>query len=94
MASTVTIDNDLRKRIKKLAAELDTTQGEIIREAIELFEMSGLDQEDNLIPGTREMIKNTISKHDRKEWKKKIREKLSQPGIDIDDLRMEFDDVK
>jgi hypothetical protein len=36
--TTVAIDNDLRKMIKKLAAWLDISQGEVIRRAIAEYE--------------------------------------------------------
>jgi hypothetical protein len=36
--TSVTISEKLRKRLKKLAAEYDTTQGEIIERALDMME--------------------------------------------------------
>lgn len=38
MTTTVTVDDETRRRLKRLAAILDETQGNIVREAIVLYE--------------------------------------------------------
>lgn len=48
--TTVAIDSDLRKIIKKLAAWLDISQGEVIRRAIAEFEKSVINK--NVYPNT------------------------------------------
>jgi hypothetical protein len=40
MMTTVSIPDDLRKRLKRLAGQFDTTQAEIIQRALDLFERS------------------------------------------------------
>lgn len=56
--TTVAIDSDLRKIIKKLAAWLDISQGEVIRRAIAEYEKSVIK---NVYPNTsKEKIKKEI----------------------------------
>ena len=38
MNTTVTVDNETRRRLKRLAAVLDETQGNIVRRAVALLE--------------------------------------------------------
>lgn len=38
MTTTVTVDDDVRKKLKRLAAVLDATQGEVIERALRLYE--------------------------------------------------------
>lgn len=38
MTTTVTVDDDTRKKLKRLAAVLDATQGEVIERALRLYE--------------------------------------------------------
>ncbi|TKJ19211.1 MAG: hypothetical protein CEE43_16205 [Promethearchaeota archaeon Loki_b32] len=57
--TTVAIDSDLRKIIKKLAAWLDISQGEVIRRAIAEFEKSVITK--NVYPNTsKEKVKKEI----------------------------------
>ncbi|MEE9379760.1 MAG: ribbon-helix-helix protein, CopG family [Candidatus Lokiarchaeia archaeon] len=57
--TTVAIDSDLRKIIKKLAAWLDISQGEVIRRAIAEFEKSVIIK--NVYPNTsKEKVKKEI----------------------------------
>ncbi len=57
--TTVAIDSDLRKIIKKLAAWLDISQGEVIRRAIAEFEKSVIVK--NVYPNiSKEKLKNEI----------------------------------
>ena len=57
--TTVAIDSDLRKIIKKLAAWLDISQGEVIRRAIAEFEKIVINK--NVYPNTsKEKFKKEI----------------------------------
>lgn len=57
--TTVAIDSDLRKIIKKLAAWLDISQGEVIRRAIAEFEKFVITK--NVYPNTsKEKVKKEI----------------------------------
>ena len=57
--TTVAIDSDLRKIIKKLAAWLDISQGEVIKRAIAEFEKSVISN--NVYPNTsKEKFKKEI----------------------------------
>ncbi|MBY8985244.1 MAG: CopG family transcriptional regulator [Candidatus Lokiarchaeota archaeon] len=57
--TTVAIDSDLRKIIKKLAAWLDISQGEVIKRAIAEFEKSVIDK--NVYPNIiKKNAKNEI----------------------------------
>jgi len=38
LTTTVTVDDDIRKKLKRLAAVLDATQGEVIERALRLYE--------------------------------------------------------
>lgn len=38
MTTTVTVDDEIRRKLKRLAAMLDATQGEVIERALELYE--------------------------------------------------------
>ncbi len=87
MTTSITVDDELRKKVKRLAAELDTTQGEIIRQAIEEFEVKFRKTETR-----NEIAVETMQKASEKRknipWRKEIKEKLCKPGIDIDELRI------
>jgi len=57
--TTVAIDRELRKIIKKLAAWLDISQGEVIRRTIAEFEKSVINK--NVYPNTsKEKVKKEI----------------------------------
>ncbi len=45
MTTTVTVDDDVRRKLKKLAAVLDVTQGEVIERALRLYEDQVLHRE-------------------------------------------------
>jgi len=57
--TTVAIDNKLRKRLKKLAAWLDKTQAEVIKEAISLYEKEIFKSETN--QNERRSTENNLS---------------------------------
>jgi hypothetical protein len=88
MPSSVTVDENLRKKIKKLAAELDTTQGDIISRAIGLFEkeigLKGYAPN----PKAREIIQKAVNKRKNLQWRIKIRQALRSPGPLIEDMRI------
>ena len=88
MNSSITVDNNLRKKIKKLAAELDTTQGDIVAQAILEFEAKlgkNIEKHNSI---ARNIIKLAISDNPNLKWRKKIREKFIQPGIDIENFEI------
>jgi hypothetical protein len=91
--TTVTIDSDLRKMIKKLAAWLDISQGEVIKRAIAEYEKIIINKD---IPGTSNAsIKKEIDKILQAAtdavWKddiktKEIQEKLKKGPSSIDEI--------
>ncbi|MHA1519875.1 MAG: hypothetical protein ACTSVZ_12920 [Promethearchaeota archaeon] len=88
MNSSITVDNDLRKKIKKLAAELDTTQGDIVAQAIQKFEDTLRNSNETHNTIARDIIKSATSDNPKLKWRKHIREKCLQPGIDIEELEI------
>ena len=84
MTSSVTIDDELRKKIKKLAAELDTTQENIVEQAIELLEMKLSTRPDEQDPKAREIIQKAVEKRKDIPWRKKIRKAIQSPRIEMD----------
>jgi len=44
LTTTVTVDDDIRRKLKRLAAVLDATQGEVIEKALTLYEDQVLGQ--------------------------------------------------
>ncbi len=89
MDSSITVDNLLFKKIKKLAAELGTTQSEVVERALEEFEKMILNSK-HYPPDTeaRKLMKAEVDNNPKLEWRRSIREKLSSPGIDIDELEI------
>jgi len=87
--TSVTISEKLRKRLKKLAAEYDTTQGEIIERALDMMEGKKLNTKD-LAKNDKEIenILNKISQEVRQKDPrlKRIHEILEADGISIDDV--------
>jgi len=92
MVSSVAIADDLRRRLKILAAKYDTTQAEIIKKAIALLEAKTSAPQKNITPKVLEVLdrasERVVNNNSRR---KRIYEALGKPGIDIDDLRVEFD---
>ncbi|UCE14536.1 MAG: hypothetical protein JSV04_04995 [Candidatus Heimdallarchaeota archaeon] len=88
MPSSVTVDENLRKKIKKLAAELDTTQGDIISRAIGLFEKEIGVKGYSPNPKAREIIKKAVNQRKNLQWRKTIRKALKTPGPLIEDMRI------
>lgn len=88
MTTSVTIDDELRKKIKKLAAELDTTQGNIVEQAIELLEWKLSTEPDEQDPKAREIIQRAVEKRKDIPWRKKIRKAIQRSGIEIDEMRI------
>ena len=86
MTSSVTIDDELRKKIKKLAAELDTTQENIVEQAIILLEMKLSTRPDEQDLKAREIIQKAVEKRKDIPWRKKIRKAIQSPGIEMDEM--------
>jgi len=84
----VTVDDELRKKIKKLAAELDTTQGDIISRAVGLFEKEIGVKLYSPNPKAREIIQRAVNKRKNLQWRKAIRNALKAPGPLIEDMRI------
>lgn len=89
--SSVNVDPQLRKRLKKLAAIKDVTQAAVIKEALDLLEEKMKKNKDKKLkhPGEH-ILDNFVKSLDLEEWEIEIMEKLNLDGIGIDDLRMEF----
>ena len=85
MPSSVTIPDELRRKIKQLAAFFDTSQAEIIERAITEFEQLHLPKEDITNP---ELIvyltKISNDVHTQDPERKRRFEKLTAPGVPIE----------
>ena len=92
MNSSVTVSNTLRKKIKKLAADLDSTQGEIVTQAIAMFEESLRDNKITHNSKARDIMKSATQNNPKLAWRKKIRETLSKPGIDLETFNIQIRD--
>ena len=92
--SSVNVDPQLRKRLKKLAALKDVTQATVIKEALDLLEAKI--QEKNKVklkhPG-EEILDTYFNSINLEDWEIEIMDNLSVEGMDIDDLRMEFHEI-
>ncbi len=88
MVSSVTIDDELRRKIKKIAAILDTTQGEVVARAITLFEQQMGNESYAPHPEARNYIQKAALLRQDISWRIKIRNALKKPGPDIDDIRI------
>ncbi len=88
MNSSITVDANLRKKIKKLAAELDTTQGDIVAQAILDFEANLGKTFEKQNDVARNIMKSTTLDNPKLKWRQNIREKCSRPGIDIEELEI------
>ncbi len=88
MPSSVTVDDELRRKLKKLAAELDTTQGEIISQAVKLYEKELGKRQYTVIPEARKAIKTAVNSRITLQWRREIRNALQKPGPQIEDLRI------
>ena len=88
MPSSVTVDDELRRKLKKLAAELDTTQGEIILRAVSLYKKERGKERHSANPRARKAIKAAVRKRENLQWRRKIRTALQTPGPQIDEMRI------
>ncbi len=88
MPSSVTVDKKLRKRIKMIAAELDTTQGEVIEKAMTVFEKTLQKNIDTQNIKARKIMKSAAIKLKHDKDRQQIRNSLSKPGIEIDELKI------
>jgi hypothetical protein len=92
MVSSVAIDDDLRRKLKLLAAKYDTTQAEIIRRALEFFEARETVPDNPVSSRVRDALKQaSVTAFRTNPRRKRIAEALARPGIDIDDLRLILD---
>ncbi len=87
--TSVTISEKLRKRLKKLAAEYDTTQGEIIERALDMMEgkkpnTKDISKKDNEIENILHKSSQEVRQKDPR--LKRIHEILEADGISIDDI--------
>lgn len=92
--TTVAIDNNLRKIIKKLAAWLDISQGEVIKRAIAEYEKIVISNnihrtstKENIVNEIEDILKtatDSVWKNDKKT--KEIQEKLKKGSETIDDI--------
>ncbi|MHA1266801.1 MAG: hypothetical protein ACTSRS_16310 [Candidatus Helarchaeota archaeon] len=87
--TSVTIPEELRKRLKKLAAKYDTTQGKIIEMALNLMENKNNNLEALSIKN--EKVNNLLTQISERARKrnpklKKRREILEKEGITIDEI--------
>ena len=87
--TSVTISEELRKRLKKLAAKFDTTQGKIIEMALDLIEnkLSYVKK----VKITNEKVNKILNEISQEVQRKnpnlkKRREALKKEGISIDDI--------
>ena len=88
MPSSVTVNDELRKKLKKLAAELDTTQGEIISSAVNLYEKEIGLKLYTPDPKARKVIQRAVKKQKDIQWRKLIRKALQSTGPQIDEMRI------
>lgn len=87
MPSSVTIPDELRRKIKQLAAFFDTSQAEIIERAITEYERLHIPKDDINDP---ELIvyltKISNDVHSKDPSRKKRFEKLNAPGVPIESI--------
>ena len=85
MTSSVSIPDSLRKTIKKLAALYDTTQSEIIKQAIKEFETRHPNLSDIQDPKLLEYLTNVSKKVlEKRPQRKRRMEKLSHPLVPME----------
>ncbi|MHA1379180.1 MAG: hypothetical protein ACTSRG_12430 [Candidatus Helarchaeota archaeon] len=85
--TSVTIPEELRKKLKKLAAKYDTTQGKIIEMALNLMEnkmVEKITEKNKKVEKILKEISQKIRKNDQELNKR--REKLEKKGISIEDV--------
>ena len=69
--TSVTISDDLRQKLKRLAAKYDTTQAEIIRRSVETFEK--YEKEQNIGIATKmQSLKSSLVDDDRRQKVEKM----------------------
>jgi predicted transcriptional regulator len=94
--TTVAIDDTLRKRIKKLAAWLDLTQGEVIGKAIEAYEkvafQAGQNEQDEDESKLKEAkVRRILKQATEREWQsdpeaRELQQRLMSGPETIDDF--------
>ena len=88
MVSSITVDDELRRKIKKIAAELDTTQGDVVAQAINLFAQFLNEGVDSPNPEARKFVRKAVDLRKAISWRETIRKTLKKPGPDIDEFRI------
>ncbi len=94
--TTVAIDDALRKRIKKLAAWLDLTQGEVVSKAIEAYEkvafQAGQNEQDEDDGKSKEAkVRRILKQATEREWQsdpeaRELQQRLMSGPETIDDF--------
>lgn len=92
MVSTISVSDEIRRKIKKLATYLDTTQNKIVEKAIELLEKEILTKSRKVTTNKKikkilEDARLKIEKEDP-EWAK-ISKIIKKASTDIDEFRSE-----
>lgn len=80
------MDDSLRRRIKQLAAILDTSQGEVVARGVDLLEKTLQKQPDHNEHPARKIMKEAADQRKEITWRQSIREKLREPGLPIDEI--------
>ena len=88
MTTTVTVDDEIRRKLKRLAAVLDATQGEVIERALSLYEDQVLGQRSKRRTPKRvlEALKQASSKirQSDPEWAR-ISQKVEDATVSIEE---------
>lgn len=89
MVSTITVSDELRRKIKRLAALLDTTQSKIVERAIELFEREVVAKEKitKVSPKIKRILKEARKKVEEEDpdWLE-VSKKIEESSIDIEEF--------
>ncbi len=93
MATSIDLNDELAEKIKKIALELGKTEATIIEEAINHYK--SINNSSTNIEIDKDKINQILEEASRKidekfPERKKIKEELSKPGPDIEDLRIEL----
>ncbi|MGQ4834194.1 MAG: hypothetical protein ACP6IS_09925 [Candidatus Asgardarchaeia archaeon] len=93
MVSTITVSDEIRRKIKRLAALLDTTQNKIVEQAISLFEQEIMARKRE--KKMKSKVFKILEEAERKvesedpEWKE-ITRKIEKSNIEIENFISEI----